>query len=50
MVEESTWKAAYAANVKEPIQMGLNRAKLMSEIDEKPIEELLASYNRRRKV
>lgn len=50
MVEASTWKAAYAANRKEPIPMDVKRARLMSEIDEKPIDELLASYNRERKV
>ncbi len=41
ILKESTFEAAYAENLKEPIQINVKRAKLMCDIDEKPIEELL---------
>ncbi len=44
--EESAEKAV----APEPMTMGLNRARLMNALDEEPIEELLETYNRRKKV
>lgn len=49
-LEERPWKEACGTNRKEPISMNVNRAKLMNAIDEKPINELLASFKKIRKV
>lgn len=45
-VEESAEKAA----CREPLTMNVSRERLMSALDEEPIEELLESYRRRKKV
>lgn len=42
ILKESTFEAAYAANRREPIQINVRRERLMNNIDEKPIEELLS--------
>lgn len=45
-VEESAEKAAG----REPMTMDIKRARLMNALDEEPIEELLETYNRRKRV
>lgn len=47
--KKSTCEAAYAANRTEPLRMKAGRSKLMYELDEKPIDDLLAEFNHLRK-
>lgn len=48
-LRESNYADAYAANHREPITMASQRARLMYYLDDKPIDDLLLTFNRSKK-